>query len=76
MSYYSRNHTDTDTSLATIVFCIILVFLIICCTNSCHADIWNNGVCPKCEIKYELRGVSNGLKYYICPNCKQEVERY
>lgn len=63
-------------SIATIVGCIILILCLMGGTNSCSEPIWNNGNCPKCEIKYELRGVSNSLKYYSCPECGQEVERY
>lgn len=78
MSYYSKNYgsDDTSVSLIMIVFCIILFFLLITGTNSCSADTWNNGICPDCEVRYELRGASNGLKYYSCPDCGQEVARY
>ncbi len=40
---------------------------------------WNNGVCPDCGVRYELRGVSGKVvkeKYYSCPECGKEVERY
>lgn len=52
--------------------CILLVISV----NSCHASDWNNGICPNCEVRYELRGVSQGFKYYACPNCGKEVGRY
>lgn len=52
------------------------MFLIITGTNSCSADDWNDGICPKCETRYELRGASRGLKYYACPSCGKEVSRY
>lgn len=58
--------------ILVISFVIIMVFGI----NSCTAETWNDGVCEKCEIRYELRGVSKGLKYYSCPECGQEVQRY
>lgn len=31
---------------------------------------WDN------NYRQELRGASKGLKYYACPECGQEVERY
>lgn len=62
--------------LFEIFFCLVIVFLIIFGTNSCSASDWNNGMCPKCEVRYELRAASYGLKYYVCPNCKKEVSRY
>lgn len=55
---------------------IVIIFLLIFAMNSCSASTWNNGVCPDCEARYELRGASRGLKYYSCPECGQEVERY
>lgn len=37
---------------------------------------WNNGICPECGVRYEMKGVSMNLKYYVCPECGKEVERY
>lgn len=37
---------------------------------------WNNGICHKCEIRYEMKDVYMGMKYYVCPECGNEVERY
>ena len=46
-------------------------------TNSYSDNTWNNGICAQCDTRYELRGVSqHGLKYYSCPECGQEVQRY
>ena len=78
MSYYSKRYSSTDSSVSLfmIVICIALIFLLIFGTNSCSVSKWNDGICPDCEVRYELRGASNGLKYYSCPECGQEVERY
>lgn len=76
MSYYSRNYKSSDGSLTIIFICIVLTFLIVFGTNACSASTWNDGICPDCEVRYELRGASKGLKYYACPECGQEVERY
>jgi hypothetical protein len=81
MSYYLRNHSSSSDDswfsiILPIIFCIILIILLIVGTNSCSATTWNNGICSNCEVRYELRGVSSGLKYYSCPECGQEVERY
>ena len=70
-----RNNSISD-NLIMIIFCIILIFILTIGMNSCSEPIWNNGICPDCEVRYELRGVSRGLKYYSCPECGQEVERY
>lgn len=78
MSYYSRRYSSSDgeASLIVAIICFILVFAIMLGVNSCSAPIWNDGICPDCEVRYELRGASRGLKYYACPECGQEVERY
>ena len=80
MSYYSRNYSnsnsDSDTSWTMIIIGLILVFALMFGVNSCSAPTWNDGICPDCEVRYELRGASRGLKYYACPECGQEVERY
>lgn len=79
MSYYSRRgylSTNTDVDLWMIVICIALIFAIIIGVNACTAQDWNDGSCPKCGTRYELRGASRGLKYYACPECGFEVERY
>lgn len=78
MSYYSRNYSDDDisTNLSIIGICIVLILLIVGCHNTSTQDVWNNGICPDCEVRYELRGVSKYLSYYACPECGQEVSRY
>ena len=55
---------------------IALIFIIMFGVNACSSTDWNDGECPKCDIRYEMRGVSRGLKYYVCPECGNEVERY
>lgn len=59
-----------------IVVAILLIVAIAFGFNSCTAEKWNDGDCPHCEVRYELRGASRGLKYYACPECGQEVTRY
>ena len=76
MSYYSRSYSDNSGSLITAIICFVLVFVLMLGVNSCSSETWNGGVCPDCEVRYELRGASRGLKYYACPECGQEVERY
>lgn len=79
MSYYSRRYyssTDTTVDLWMIAICIALIFAISIGVNACSATEWNDGTCPKCDSRYELRGASRGFKYYSCPDCGNEVERY
>ena len=76
MSYYSRNYGNSEGSWFTIIICFILIFAIVIGVNACSAETWNDGICAECETRYELRGVSKGLKYYSCPDCGQEVTRY
>lgn len=76
MGYYSNSYSSNEESWFTIILCFVLAIAIIIGVNSCSAETWNDGICPDCEIRYELRGASKGLKYYVCPECGQEVERF
>ena len=69
------NHGCLET-IISIVLVFVLLVVMMKGLNSCTADIWNDGVCPHCEVRYELRGVSKGLKYYACPECGLEVSRF
>lgn len=72
----SREGYGCLTSIISLIVVIALAFMMMSGLNSCTADAWNNGVCPTCEIRYELRGFSQGMKYYVCPECGLEVPRY
>lgn len=74
--FYGDFMSETKFSLLAIAVLIGFMFLIMMGVNSCSSTQWNNGTCPDCEVRYELRGASRGLKYYACPNCGGEVERY
>ena len=78
MSYYSKNYNNSETAAnwIIVIICLILIFAIVIGFNSCSAKTWNDGVCPDCEVRYELRGASRGLKYYACPECGREIQRY
>ena len=58
----------------------VIIFAIACLLtfgfNACSSSEWNGGVCPDCHERYELRGVSRYVKYYSCPECGNEVERF
>lgn len=71
-----NDNTDLKAGCLGTILSIALLLGIIFSVNSCTAEDWNNGICPHCEVRYELRGVSKGLKYYSCPKCGQEVERF
>ena len=60
----------------TLLVGILMTFAIMFGFNSCVSPVWNDGVCIDCNINYELKGVSQQLKYYACPNCNREVSRY
>lgn len=64
------------TSIAVCVGAVLIVVLIVCGLNSTTSKKWNGGVCPNCNVSYELRAVSNGIKYYSCPKCHEEVKRF
>lgn len=64
-------------SILAVIIGLIMAFTAQSCHDSITEDIWNNGICQECEVRYELRAVSRyGLKYYVCPGCGLEVKRY
>ena len=67
---------DEKFEVITVIILFAFILLIMFGVNACSAPDWNDGHCPKCETRYELRGASKGLKYYACPDCGKEVERY
>lgn len=73
MRYRSSYHSS---SWWEVIILFTIAILIILGFNACTASEWNDGVCPECHMRYELRGVSRGMKYYSCPECGNEVERY
>lgn len=72
-SYVSRS--DYYELWLSLILCVLAV-LILLGVNACTAHDWNDGICPECHTRYELRGASRGLKYYACPKCGNEVERF
>lgn len=73
-----KNNLDTKFSVFVILAVIGILVLVVVGTNSCSASDWNDGICPNCNVRYELRGAAGDLhlKYYVCPECGKEVERY
>lgn len=61
--------------LCLIAIIIAFAFGVVGCVNGCSSREWNNGICPKCNEHYDLRGVGRYIKYYVCPECHAEVER-
>lgn len=71
-----HNNSDTKYDIGVIVGCVLIVIFLITAVNSCSASDWNNGICPNCGVRYELRGLSQGISAYACPKCGKEVRRY
>ena len=79
MRYYSKSHYDNSGCLEciiSIILCVAMFFVLMFGVNSCSALEWNDGECPKCHKDYVLRGAHDGLRYYSCPKCGNEVERF
>ena len=74
--HYSDSDCEIFTGLITVIAGIAICLILILGTNACSKTTWNEGICPDCDVRYELRGASRELKYYACPECGLEVERY
>ena len=75
MSYYSKKYKSSS-DIWAIIICFALIFAIMFGFNCCSYSGWNDGICPECETRYELRGVSKYMRFYVCPECGKEVQRY
>lgn len=81
MSNYSRyksrrTYRNSNNAVWELILIIFIAFLLLIGTNACTAKEWNNGTCPDCHTRYELRGVYKGTHYYACPDCGNEVHRF
>lgn len=78
MSYrYSEYNLGCGFYIIILILYVIFMFLCECGQNATTESEWNNGICTECGVRYELRAAGRyGLKYYACPECGQEVERY
>lgn len=74
--YKSRRTHSIDTDLLIAVIGLVLCVLFLFASNACTAKEWNDGYCPDCNTRYELRGVYKGTHYYACPDCGNEVDRF
>ena len=57
------------------ILILIIVLGIMSSFNLRTADAWNDGVCPDCEVRYELKYAINTMNYYECFECGQTVKR-
>ncbi len=77
--YKSRRSFNFNCLSGIIIYFVILAIVfgvIFFGGNACTAKEWNDGKCPDCNVRYELRGVYKGTHYYACPDCGNEVSRY
>ena len=63
-------------SLLILIAVVILTVFVQAWHNKSVKEDWNDGICPKCEARYELVGIWSMSKYYACPECGKEVKRY
>ena len=71
-----HNYSDIKYDIGVIFGCILILIFLITAVNSCSASDWNNGICPNYKVRYELRGLSQMISAYACPECGKEVMRY
>ena len=66
---------DIKYNIFILIVCIVLLLVCTLGHNACTAQDWNNGICPRCNKRYELKAASQYFKYYACPVCYKEVSR-
>ena len=71
-----KNSDDLFIAMMSLIMVFVIALVMIFGVNSCTKETWNDGYCNKCEVRYELKCVYKGLKYYSCPECGNEVHRY
>lgn len=67
---------DVITSIGAIILLCVIAIAMAEGLNFITSETWNDGICSICDEIFDLKGVSNGVKYYACPECGQEVIRY
>ena len=65
-----------ETHIIALIAIVALFIFFAFVYNSCNSSEWNNGKCPKCNVRYELRTETRYHKTYVCPECGNEVSRY
>lgn len=74
-----KNFLETIAPFAIVIIMLAIIIGgilgIASCSNHQTDPLWNDGVCPKCGVNYELRAKYYS-KTYVCPECHTEVERY
>ena len=55
---------------------IILSFWHLFSINPSTNEIWNNGVCTKCDERFVVVKARGAVNWYVCPECDQEVKRF
>lgn len=72
-SYNFNGLSDIIAYLAVLAIVVVVFFFGV---NACTAKEWNGGKCPDCNVKYQLYDRDGSVRYYICPECDNEVSRY
>ena len=73
-------HEDTYGCIVPAI--IVVISIIFLCAisyvgNAVTEVTWNNGICAKCNTRYELKAAGTyDLRYYACPICYTEVKRF
>lgn len=54
-----------------IIICIAILFLFYAYVHT-PSDNWNDGICPTCDVQYELKAVNGRMyeEFWQCPVCK------
>lgn len=71
------NNTEKHYSDDIKILVMMVIYTLLACLMVLGVSlVLSEDTCRDCDIKYELCGESNGLKYYSCPQCGQGADRY
>ena len=54
---------------------IILSLWYLLSINPSTDEIWNDGICEKCDKRFVVTKARGSINWYACPDCDQEVKR-
>lgn len=69
-------NSNSSVSLFAMIIAIVAMIVVVGCYNGASSDVWNNGVCTKCDQRYVVVKARGSINWYTCQGCGQELSRF